>query len=300
VGKPKDTEVAKNGTKLSRGANFKCLISGMPISGGYIKVEGKAGRMGARLMAIVVEGDHGRIYLPPIDEMEAIARQARPEWKPEQDLIGKSGDQLPLYGVYQYCQAFTARQLVALTTFSDMIQEVRELVHCDALAAGLPNGGKPLAIGATGPSAYSDAVGVYLGFAVDKACEGSTTLCTWNSLPSKLHVVSTFGRQALQMTWDYAEANLFADSSGNILRMCELVANVLDRQCLIPVVPGLSRQLDAAKLQNLVHTVISTDPPYYLRQLNQSASTAPYRSIRPAWVAMPAISPTKLLPISPD
>ena len=85
VGKPKDAEAAKNGTKLARGANFQCLMSGAPIAGDYIKAEGKAGRMGARLMAIVAEGERGRVYLPPTEAMEAVARQAKPEWKPEVD-----------------------------------------------------------------------------------------------------------------------------------------------------------------------------------------------------------------------
>ena len=75
VGKPTDIQVAKNGTKLSRGANFRCLMSGTPITGDYIKAEGMAGRVGARLMAIVAEGGRGRVYLPPTPVMESIARQ---------------------------------------------------------------------------------------------------------------------------------------------------------------------------------------------------------------------------------
>jgi putative DNA methylase len=86
VGEPKDPEAAKSGTKLSRGANFKCLMSETPISGDYIKAEGKAGRMGSRLMAIVAEGSRARVYLPPTMDMEAIAREAKPDWRPETPL----------------------------------------------------------------------------------------------------------------------------------------------------------------------------------------------------------------------
>ena len=78
VGKPKDAEAAKNGTKLSRGANFQCLMSGTPIAGDYIKAEGKAGRMGARLMAIVAEGERGRVYLAADTEMEAMRVRRSP------------------------------------------------------------------------------------------------------------------------------------------------------------------------------------------------------------------------------
>ena len=82
VGKPKDVEAAKKGTKLSRGANFQCLMSEYADCSDHIKSEGKAGRMGARLMAIVAEGERGRVYLPPTEEMEAIAK-LKPAWKPE-------------------------------------------------------------------------------------------------------------------------------------------------------------------------------------------------------------------------
>jgi putative DNA methylase len=81
TGNPKNMEGTKNGTKLSRGANFRCLMSGTPIAGNYIKAEGKAGRMGLRLMAVVAEGERGRVYLPPTEKMEAVAREAKPEWR---------------------------------------------------------------------------------------------------------------------------------------------------------------------------------------------------------------------------
>src|SRR5438445_2031265 len=98
VGKPKDAEGAKNGTKLSRGANFQCLMSGTPIAGDYIKSEGKAGRMSTRMMAIVAEGERGRVYLPPTQEMEEVARRARPEWRPESPLPPKAlGFSIQLY-----------------------------------------------------------------------------------------------------------------------------------------------------------------------------------------------------------
>ena len=77
VGKPKDAEAAKNGTKLARGANFRCLMSGTPIAGDYIKAEGKAGRMGARLMAIVAEGERGRVYLAPTPRPWRLRRAVR-------------------------------------------------------------------------------------------------------------------------------------------------------------------------------------------------------------------------------
>ena len=266
VDKPKDADGAKNGTKLARGANFQCLMSGTPIVGDYIKAEGKAGRMGARLMAIVAEGERGRVYLPPTEAMEAVARQAKPEWKPENELIGKCRDQLPLYGMNTFAEIFTPRQLVALTTFSDLVQEARERVNQDALDAGLsgPSTGlgqadKPLDAGGTGATAYADAVAVYLAFCLDKMTDTNTCLCSWQVDPPRLR--ATFGRQALPMVWDYAEANIFGDAAGDFGRCVRSLTEVLDRQGLVG--KGLAQQKDATALITGQPRVFSTDPPYY-------------------------------------
>jgi putative DNA methylase len=259
VGKPKDAERAKNGTKLAR-ANFVCLMSGAPIAGDYIKAEGKAGRTGARLMAIVAEGDRGRVYLAPIPEHEAAARKAKPEWKPELTISG-STQYLGVkpYGMERFAQLFTNRQLVALTTFSDLVQEAREIVKLDALPAGLPDGGKPLRDGGTGAISYSEAVGVYLAFCVDKMTDTNTCLCSWQVDPPRLR--ATFGRQALPMVWDYAEANIFGDAAGDFGRCVGSLTEVLDKGGLTG--SGAAQQLDAQTLAVSLPRVFSTDPPYY-------------------------------------
>ncbi len=260
VGKPKDAEGAKNGTKLARGANFKCLMSGTPMAGDYIKAEGKAGRMGARLMAIVAEGERGRVYLAPTPEMEAIALTAQPTWKPDTPIPpDKRSMFTPLYGLTHFHHLFTPRQLVALTTFSDLVGEARERIRRDALAAGLPDDPKPLRDGGTGATAYAEAVGVYLGFCVDKMTDTNTCLCSWQVDPPRLR--ATFGRQALPMVWDYAEANIFGDAAGDFGRCVGSLTEVLDKGGLVGV--GAAQQADAQSLDVSPARVFSTDPPYY-------------------------------------
>jgi len=257
VGQP--PERAKNGTKLAR-ANFLCLMSGSPISGDYIKAEGKAGRMGARLMAIVAEGDRGRVYLAPRPEHEAIARQAQPMWRPELTISG-STQYLGVkpYGMERFDQLFTDRQLVALNTFSDLVQEAQARVLQDALAAGLPDDGKPLAEGGTGARAYADAVAVYLAFAVDKGANYWSAVCAWHTGAEKM--VSTFGRQAIPMIWDYADANPFSGSSGNVMLGIEQASKML--QSLGIGVSGSVSQADAANQSLSTNKLVSTDPPYF-------------------------------------
>ena len=165
VGKPKDAEAAKNGTKLARGANFRCLMSGTPIAGDYIKAEGKAGRMGARLMAIVAEGERGRVYLSPTPEHGSGRATGAADVEAGRRVVPADARAFSVgnYGMTKWSDLFTPRQLVALTTFSDLVQEAREQVKRDALAAGLPDDGKRLDAGGTGATAYADAVAVYLG-----------------------------------------------------------------------------------------------------------------------------------------
>ena len=130
------SEAVKNGTKLAR-ANFACLMSGAPVSGDYIKAEGKAKRMGARLMAIVAEGTRGRVYLAPTAEHEAAARKAKPEWKPDVEFFQQAlGFRVGNYGMTKWSDLFTARQLVALTTISDLVRDACEQAKRAALAAG--------------------------------------------------------------------------------------------------------------------------------------------------------------------
>lgn len=260
VGKPKDAEKAKNGTKLSRGANFSCVMSGSPIAPDHIYSEANAGRMGARLMAVVAEGERGRIYLAPTSEMEETAKKAMPEWKPEVMMPeNPRWFSPPLYGLKTYADLFTPRQLVALTTFSDLVQEAREKVQRDARAAGLADNGKGLAGGGTGTTAYADAVAVYLSFGISRLANRLATICIWNRIGEKIEQV--FARQAIPMTWDFAEANVFSDSTGGWNGSLEWIPTSIEK---LPVkCRGIVNQENASKQSISNSKIVSTDPPYY-------------------------------------
>jgi putative DNA methylase len=240
-----------------------CLTSRAPMPFTYIRDEGKAGRMSARLMAIVAQGDRGRVYLPPTKEMEEVARKATPTWKPDNALPVNPRDfKTPNYGLNTFADLFTARQLVALTTFSDLVQEARERVKRDALAAGLREDCKAFAAGGIGTTAYGDAVAVYLGFGVDKLSDRHSTLTRWDPTPTASGIINTFSRQALPMTWDYAEGNPFSEASGNFDGGVGWIAKVID--AALPASLGGTASAADASVQNLSSgKVVSTDPPYY-------------------------------------
>ena len=258
VGKPKDA-AAKNGTKFARG-NFRCLMSGTPIAGDYIKAEGKAGRMDARLMAIVLEGKRGRVYLAPTQEHEESAQKAKPNWRPEGNIATRmTGGNCTPYGLTTWGDLFTPRQLVALTTFSDLVQEARTLVQRDAIQAGRVEDGKTLDAGGTGAAAYADAVGMYLAFLINQVANHSSSVCGWNSANSQMRAV--FARQAIPMVWDFAESNIFCDSSGSFNNLYERQIKGFEVLGNGPI--GAVAQIDAIKQVMSSGKIISTDPPYY-------------------------------------
>jgi len=263
VGKPRDPDAAKNGTKLGRGASFRCVMSGSPISSDYVYAEARTGHVGERMMAVVAEGDNGRVYLPPADEMESIARQARPEWKP--DVLMPENPRWfspPLYGLRSFGDVFTPRQLVALTTFADLVQEARQLARLDAQAAGLPGDSAQAGEVGSQAAAYADAVAAYLAFGVDKLSDRHSTLARWDQTPTASGIINSFSRQALPMTWDYAEGNPFSEASGNFVGGIGLIAKVV-MHSLPAQFTGAASVADATVQILSSGKIVSTDPPYY-------------------------------------
>ena len=261
VGTPEDAEAAKAGTKLARGANFRCLMSDTAITAGYIRSEAQAGRMGTRLMATVAEGDRGRVYFTPVASHETIPKTAQPAWKP--DLIVPTPchdvDRLPMYGMPTWGDAFTPRQLVALTSFSDLVAEAIERVERDATNAALPDDSNPLRDGGTGAAAYAEAVGVYLAFALSKVSNVGSSFASWMNDRGAFR--ETFARQAIPMVWDFAEANPFADAGGSLEAALDKGAMVINAFPALNT--GSGGQFDAANQTISTDKLVSTDPPYY-------------------------------------
>ena len=219
--------------------------------------------MGARLMAIVAEGNRKRVYLNPTPEHVEAARRAHPTWRP--DLAQPENPRWfspPDYGFPTFGDLFTPRQLVALTTFSDLVGEAMQRVREDAVTAGLPDDDRPLRDGGTGARAYAEAVAVYLAFAVDRLAMTGNSLVRWNAVGQKAQ--HCFGRQALPMTWDFAEPNFLGTATGSVVAAITCAADpVLASVGFSAAHGGTSSQADAMAWQLPTTAVISTDPPYY-------------------------------------
>ena len=257
MGKP--AKGAEDGTKLGRGASFRCLLSGAAIEPKHIYSEAKEGKLGSRMLAIVTEGDRSRVYVDPSSMHSDTASLALPAWRPEQKMPeNPRWFSPPMYGLYEYADLFSARQLAALNAFSDLAR--------DAAKQSIPtqNGSAHGEAETRDSTSRNLALTVYLSFAVSRMADRHSTLCRWDPNPSGYapKIANTFGRQALPMVWDYAEGNPFSDSSGNLSDAVDWVAKVLE-VALSPVQRGTSYQLDARNLKPHAPVYFSTDPPYY-------------------------------------
>lgn len=253
-------KATQDGTVNRRGAT--CVHCGAPIDFKYIRSEGREHRMGERLMAIVAEGKRGRIYCAPSIEQAAIANVSKPDDYPDADIASNPRDfKTPNYGLATFSQLFTNRQLTALTTFSALVGEAQKRAEADAVAAGLPDDGQGLDEGGTGARAYGEAIGVYLAFVVDQLTNQCSSICGWNAPNTQMRTV--FARQAIPMTWDYAESNPFSNSSGCFDNVFKLELQAFEGLTGKSAIPGVAKQQDAQSDNGMRGILISTDPPYY-------------------------------------
>lgn len=255
----KPGKAEREGTICRQGAT--CVHCGAPIGFPHIREAGCNHELGEKLMAVVAEGNRGRLYIAPSDEQILAANVARPEDYPSGKLSGKAQVNIGLYGLKETADLFTNRQLTAMTTFSDLVQEAQQIAYADAVAAGMPDDGMGLADGGTGALAYGQAVGVYLAFLVDQLANHSSSICSWHSRNSQLRNV--FARQAIPMTWDFAEANPFSSSSGSYANLYERMIKAFSGLSAGELSEGRAVQFDAQSDNGMRGIVISTDPPYY-------------------------------------
>lgn len=254
-----EKSAAKAGATSGKRQGFRCLISDSAITYDYIRSMGQSGKMGARMVAIVADGQRGRIFLPANEKHELAANCPEPTWKPELPLQGKSKVNVGNYGINTFGDLFTNRQLVALDALSEMIVDARLQAEEDAKRFGLADDGVPLRDGGSGAHAYSEAVGVYLAFGISRLADISNAHCNWSR--SANQAVHLFGRQAIPMVWDFAETGLFSEMAGDFRTSLNSIVKALVR--LAPAATGFEVQNDAQSMRYPDTAVISTDPPYY-------------------------------------
>lgn len=258
----KDNEARLKKGTIGRSEGGTCILSGASMPFNYVRHEGQTHGLGVRLMAIVAEGQRGRVYLAPNAEHAAAANAAAPVWEPEGNLPDNPRDfKTPNYGLRTFASLFTSRQLAALTAFADLVSEAQTRVVKDARDAGLSGDVTRLNTGGSGSVAYADAIATYLAFALSKLTDRGSSICTW--FTERDSTRPTFARQAIPMTWDFAELNTLLHGTGSFLGAVQWTAESVAAQGIGGSIASIVN-IDAAQNSFPVrHIVVSTDPPYY-------------------------------------
>lgn len=255
-----ELEAASLGTTAGQRQAFRCIMSGGAVTYDHIRKAGQAGQLGQTLIAIVAEGKGGRIFIEPSDYQVDVAQSAKPTYRPEIKLPDNPRDfKTPNYGLTAFGDLFTDRQLVSLSTLSELVHEARKKIEEDSILSGLSDDPTPLRDGGLGARAYAEAVSVYLSFGISRLADISNAFCVWSS--SANQAVHLFGRQAIPMVWSFAETGLFSDMAGDLRTSLNSIVKVLLR--LSPAAEGREVQSDAQSNKYPRDAVISTDPPYY-------------------------------------
>jgi putative DNA methylase len=240
---------------VGKGRGFRCIVCSSVATAKYIHDEIDEGRQHYELLALVTEGGRGRRYLPPSEDQLTAVQAAETVRQrldsngllPTEPARGTFGGnaQGRRYGFRTFADYFTSRQLVALRTFSDLVSKAHEQVVTDG-----------------SHQSYADAVATYLALAVSRTTDYCSSLTTWANNPQMEILRNTFARQALPMTWDFAEGNVFGPSSGSLGILVEWVAKALER---LPSRDGAHVvQLDArTAIDEVDSPLVCTDPPYY-------------------------------------
>ena len=246
--------------KTSRGAKFRCLVCGETVVEEYIKDCGKNNRLGSQLMAIVAEGESGKLFISPNTEHENAACVEKPDNIPTAQLpYDPRNIWCVNYGLDTYDKLFTNRQLHALSTFSSIVKEAQQQAEKDAVRAGLYDDHIPLSEGGIGARAYAEAIGVFLAFAIDREADICSSISSWINTISAIR--NTFARQAIPMSWDFAEVNPFSSSAGCMDNMLNWICLSLNNMPCGRT--GHAKQFDAQSDCGLRNIMVSTDPPYY-------------------------------------
>jgi putative DNA methylase len=249
------------GTKEGRGGNFRCILSGCSIPVAYIREQGRSNALGTRLIGIVAEGPRGRIYVDPVTEHALKAGQAvEPVDSPSQEINHNPRDiRTQLYGLDTYKDLFTTRQLSGLGELSGLIEEAREAAFNHAANKVCDSASGQSSINSEG---YADAVATYLAIVVSRLADYNSSLSSWcvGGATTGTKMRNTFGRQAIPMTWDFAEVNLFSAQSGSFLNSLDYTAKAIT--CAGDQ-PGTACQQNAATQVLSGERIVSTDPPYY-------------------------------------
>lgn len=231
----------------TRGARFRCLVCGEIAPESHLRNEAQSHGLGTQLLAIAVDAIGGRTYRVPTN-LDDAALVDRPDEVPDVDLPDRAlGFRVQLYGMRSQADLYTPRQLHALGAFSDAVAGIHDKIKRDG-----------------GSVEYARTITTLLGLCVGKLAQSNSTQVRWSTREGTSRCLPAFGRHAMPMVWDFAEANPFAASVGGWSSQIEtLIGGVRSLPLGSPATVVQRDARDAHSLVPAGSAMIATDPPYY-------------------------------------
>lgn len=243
----KSGKATNKGTVNRKGA--RCLFCDSPVDLDYIREQGQKNKISYQLLAIVAEGEKGKVYLPA-DSDKSSKKIDRPQEYPDTEIAYYPGcTNCKIYGMNFFSDLMTNRQLTAMVTFSDLVVDIVDVIKKDAEELGIEI-----------KSGYAEAIQTFLAFGVDRLATRLTKVCLWNTTAETIE--QPFGRQAIPMVWTFPEANVFSNSTGGWASSLDWIPKVLDSM-YVSEKEGVVEQQDAMEYISEEKVIVSTDPPYY-------------------------------------
>ena len=152
-----------------------------------------------------------------------------------------------IYGMEAWGDFFTTRQALALSTLTHFVKRAGEKLAKEEGAD------------------YAKAVQTCLGFAVSRLADRTCSICTWRPQADQEKVEHVFARQALPMTWDFAEGTFLSERTAGWNDAYEPPAKLIEDLTDSKLAGGAALQSSAAAHtlpDDSAHAFI-TDPPYY-------------------------------------
>lgn len=238
-------------------AGATCLYSNSPIPLSYIREQGKNGALGQRIIAAVVIVGGKKVYISG-DEVN-FPEVSVPAELPSSEILHWSGcTNVCVYGMTKFEDLFNSRQKSAMHTFAKNINNIHSEIVAAAKKSGLDDNGQPFSSGASGATAYADAICLFLACCLGRCADYWSSVTSWES--SGEFVAHTFTKHALPMIWDYGEVNPLADGGGSWASAVDWIRRVIER---LPYGIGFAKQHNAMRGYSPNKMVVSTDPPYY-------------------------------------
>lgn len=227
--------------------NLRCPVCGNNTSNAELKRQFLTTEIKERLLAVVEESSEGKKYrLPTKEEINIVKNISFDRSSINERLAVGNTKQFDLcpWGYETFGVMFSQRQATSLVTLANKVHVIKsDLSAFD--------------------DEYKKCLSTYLAIFVDRIAVINTCFGRWNVARETME--HPFSRQAIAMTFDYPESNMFCESTGSAVNQLEWLKRYIESESAqsFSTICNNASSGDKTQFSDKFLTVVVTDPPYY-------------------------------------